>query len=225
MKFEVEKYTLTIYGEDNEKALLILNEDHNEGDEIWNLLPEDAKNQLTMACISGVNWEHDLSPWEAPALFKKADPFTGGADEYFEKLVSTMIPDIQNKTNHIYERVLIAGYSLAGLFATYAAIKANFFDGFVSASGSLWYPDFLSYVKEHPLPEKVKIAYFSIGDKESKTKNSVMRTVEENTREIEGIITAQGVKTKFDLNQGGHFKDDSKRLAKGIEWIVSGGGI
>ncbi len=223
MKLEIEKYKVTIYGEEGAKTLVLVHENHDEGSEIWELLSGKTKSGIMLACISGIAWNHDMTPWEAPAFFKKADPFTGGADEYMKKLEGTMLPEIQNKTNQTYECIYIAGYSLAGLFATYAGIETDIFDGFVSASGSMWYPNFLSYVKKHPLPKKTQKAYFSIGDKEAKTKNQFMQTVEENTREIERLMSTQGVTTKFELNPGGHFTDDSKRLVKGIEWVISGG--
>ena len=48
-------------------------------------------------------------------------------------------------------------------------------------------------------PERV---YFSVGNKESKTLNPYMKTVENNTREIESFYRYQGIETIFELNSG-----------------------
>ncbi len=222
MNFEVEQYKVTIFEGANPDTLVLMHEDHEEAGQVWELLSEETREKINLAGISGITWEHELSPWEAPALFKKADPFTGGADEYLQKLEKLIIPEIKNRNGRDYRKIYIAGYSLAGLFATYAAIKTENFDGIASASGSLWYPDFLSFVKEHKLSENIKKAYFSVGDKEAKTKNPIMKTVEDNTRTIENLFKMQGLETMFELNQGGHFTEDSKRLAKGIDWLILG---
>ena len=68
-------------------------------------------------------------------------------------------------------------------------------------------------------PERV---YFSLGDQESRTKNPVMRLVEDNTRKLCDAYAAQGVETTFGRNPGNHFQDAELRLAKGVAWILGG---
>ena len=65
-------------------------------------------------------------------------------------------------------------------------------------------------------PERV---YFSLGDKEAKTRNQMLRTVEDNTKEICELIKNSGVDSIFEMNEGNHFKEADLRLAKGIKWI------
>ncbi len=227
MKLVLGNRNITIYNRKEERAkyLVVMNEDHKEGQEIWESLPEAVQERMDLACIDGIRWEEDLTPWSAPALFKKAPPFTGGADAYGKEVCDRILPAIESQMQKSYEKIYIAGYSLAGLFALYSAITTGRFDGFVSASGSLWYPKLLEYVTDCTLPERVKSAYFSVGDKEAKTKNPVMQTVEERTRAIEELLSKRDVKTIFVLNQGGHFSEDAKRLADGIEWIVTKGQV
>ena len=50
----------------------------------------------------------------------------------------------------------------------------------VSVSGSLWFPGFREYVLFPPVHQP-DCVYFSLGDKERKTRNSVLQTVQENT--------------------------------------------
>lgn len=57
----------------------------------------------------------------------------------------------------------------------------------VSASGALWFPDFLAYAKEHPMKRVPEKLYLSIGDKETKTRHPLLKTVEDNILKTENI--------------------------------------
>ena len=48
-----------------------------------------------------------------------------------------------------------------------------------------------------------------------------MSTVLEKTKEAESILKNKGIVTTFQENQGNHFKDQAKRIALGIYWILS----
>ena len=63
--------------------------------------------------------------------------------------------------------------------------------------------------------------YFSLGSKESKTKNPILRTVQENTEEISAYYQSQKIDTVFQLNPGNHFVQSVERTAAGIAWILS----
>lgn len=54
-------------------------------------------------------------------------------------------------------------------------------EGAVCVSGSLWQEGWLDYLKEHPINHK-KI-YLSLGSKEHKTRNVLMKNVLKNTLE------------------------------------------
>ena len=66
------------------------------------------------------NWNDELSPWKAPAVFKNED-FGGGAAETLEKILALCTDP--GKTYYI------GGYSLAGLFALWAAYQTDRFSG------------------------------------------------------------------------------------------------
>ena len=116
---------------------------------------------------------------------------------------------------------MIAGYSLAGLFAVYALYRTDVFSGAVSASGSLWFPGFLDYVTSHAMPRTPGRVYLSLGDREKNTKSPVMCRVEENTAALHERFCAEGIACIFELNPGNHFQNVEQRIAKGIAWIVS----
>lgn len=166
-----------------------------------------------LLCPVGENdWNQNLSPWPADPVFRKTPPFGGGADAYFD----TFLPDLTTALETHPGRHWLCGYSLAGLFALYICSKHNLFDGCVSASGSLWYPEWISWLEANPI--QCRHVYLSLGDKEKNTKHPLMKTVEDKTRRCESIISAYA-ETVFELNEGGHFADENARLSKGLRWL------
>jgi hypothetical protein len=85
----------------------------------------------------------------------------------------------------------------------------------------MWFPGFLEYAKDNELKATLDKVYFSLGDKEAKTRNQVLQTVEVHTKEVADLLDGLGIETIFELNEGNHFKDADLRLAKGIKWICS----
>ena len=61
---------------------------------------------------------------------------------------------------------------MAGLFTLWAAYQTDAFAGVAAASPSIWFPDFLQYMKEHDI--RTESVYLSLGDREEKTRNLVM---------------------------------------------------
>lgn len=115
----------------------------------------------------------------------------------------------------------VAGYSLAGLFATWTALNSSAFSRIASASGSLWYPDFAHFATETPLARPIDCAYFSLGSKEAKTPSRLLRNVATGTDEVVAAFRSKGVPTQFESNPGNHFKEPALRMARGITWAIS----
>ena len=170
-----------------------------------------------LACpVEESRWNIDLSPWPAKAVFRGTPDFEGGADTFFSRL----LPEIQAAKETHPGRLFLCGYSLAGLFSLYVCTQYDLFDGCASVSGSLWYPGWTDWQKEHPL--QCRDVYFSLGDKEPKTKHPLMKTVGEKTAEscnLAGLTSA----AVFEWNEGGHFCDESVRIAKALAWLMRSG--
>lgn len=66
-------------------------------------------------------------------------------------------------------------------------------------SGSLWFPSVKEYIFSHEPKRWPDCMYFSLGDKESKTRNQVLRNVRQNTEEIQAFYQAKGIDTVFQL--------------------------
>lgn len=184
----------------------------NDPSELWNLLNDTG---VTLICVTDADWNRDLSPWPAEKVFRGAD-FAGNAPEHLAELLKR-IPDAENSLGFPVKSRIIAGYSLAGLFALWASCVTDCFDGAVSASGSLWFDGFTEFLGENRT--HADAVYLSLGDAEHKTKNPRMAKVEDCTRDYHRILTQQGVPCRLEMNPGGHFTDPAGRLAKGIRWI------
>ena len=83
------------------------------------------------------SWNADLSPWEAPAVFG-GEGFGGGAEATLEVVLRHCAdPD---------KTYILGGYSLAGLFALWAAYRTDVFAGVAAASPSVWFPGFTAFM-------------------------------------------------------------------------------
>ncbi|MBR0157694.1 MAG: esterase [Clostridia bacterium] len=155
------------------------------------------------------DWNRDLSPWPAPAVFGK-DDFGGGAQATLEQIL--LIAKEPKK------KYYIGGYSLAGLFALWAAYRTDIFTGVAAASPSVWFPGFTDHMKACRIG--TGSVYLSLGDREEKTRNPVMASVGRNIREAHALLCAQGVDCVLEWNEGNHFKDVDIRTARAFLWTL-----
>lgn len=161
------------------------------------------------------DWNRDLTPWPAKAVFRGGGDFGGGARAHLERLTESVLP--QAEAGLTPAARYLAGYSLAGLFAAWAAARTDAFDGIASVSGSMWYPGFAASVEE--ARPRAKLAYFSVGDRESLSRNPAFHTLEEDTERVRARFAACGARTVFQRNPGGHFQDPAGRMERAIRWL------
>ena len=191
----------------------------NEADEIARALSELSSVNLTLVAVGGLEWNSEMTPWPMPALFKKEPPFQGGADEYLQTLTQQIAPAVLARAGDA-AWLGIGGYSLGGLFALYSLYKTPLFTRVASVSGSLWYKDFREFALGSHLAGKPERAYFSIGDRESMSKNEYLKTALDATRDIAAHFESLGVGSKFELNPGNHYTDEISRTVKALMWLV-----
>ena len=136
----IEGKTVSIFGTENTGSpLVILNTYGNEGNTVWKECQKLNCPPFSLIAVSNLNWNSDMSPWKNPPIYKNDDAFEGQADEYLSLLTEKIIPAVINSisgTKPAY--IALTGYSLAGLFALYAAHKTDIFSRIASASGSLF---------------------------------------------------------------------------------------
>ena len=199
------------YGDTSAGRVLIqLTEEH----ELEYLEGESARigetaDDFCLAAVKVDNWNQDLSPWQAPAVFGNEDFGNGAA-----KTLETVLDICSDSSKKYY----IGGYSLAGLFSLWAVYQTDVFSGVAAASPSMWFPGFIDYMKEHEI--KTDKVYLSLGDKEEKTRNPVMATVGDRIREAEMLLKEQGTDCILEWNQGNHFRDPDIRTARAFSWLL-----
>jgi len=188
-------------------------------------VPEEVRKRtesaFVLAEVPVADWGNELSPWPAEKVFRSGSDFGSGANDTVRALTEEIVPAVLASLGISDSSCWLAGYSLAGLFAVYALYRTDRFAGAASASGSLWFPGFMEYAGTHRFVRKPERMYLSLGDRESRTKNPVMRRVEECTRALEAVYRAQGIPCVFEHNPGNHFQDAEIRLAKGIVWLLN----
>ena len=200
---------------------IYLNTFSGEGQKIYEAARAANYPQFALVAISDLDWNHDMAPWDRPAAFKNGEPFIGGADDYLRLLVEEIMPRAEKELSGPPAWRGIAGYSLAGLFALYAIYRTDVFSRVGCMSGSLWFPGFKEYVFSHEPKRRPDCIYFSLGDKEAKTRNPVLKIVQENTEEIQSFYQGKGIDTVFQLNPGNHFVQRIERTIAGIQWLLS----
>ena len=174
-----------------------------------------------LVAVTGLDWGGDLSPWPCEPVSAPGDGFTGGADAFAGFLEDSAVPFAEGVLGAPPERV-VAGYSMAGLFALYVPYVSEMFSRCVSASGSLWYPGFADFVERSVPVRTPESVYLSLGDREHRTRNPVLSTVAECTGRVRAAMERRGAEVLFESNPGNHFRDADLRLAKGIAWTLAG---
>ena len=200
--------------------LVIFNNYSGDGSTVVAALAEMNCPDCNLLSVGGLDWNHDMTPWYCPPLYPEDTPCTGGADEYLKLLLEEIIPNTKEKLSGSPAFIGIAGYSLAGLFALYAIYQTDCFDRVASMSGSLWFPDFKEYALQNKMKKEPERIYLSLGDKEARTKNQYLKTVQQNTEAIAEHYKELGLNVTCELSPGNHFKDADIRSAKGIAALL-----
>ena len=209
------------YGnEESDNVLIQMVDDHDLDvieKEIEYIRELSASDDFYLIAIKVDNWNNDLSPWKAPAVFGKEE-LGGQADVTLSKVLEYIEKEIFTRKNHTDISLYIGGYSLAGLFALWAGYQTDRFDAIVAASPSVWYPGWTEYADTHAF--RAGRAYLSLGDREAKTRHPLMRTVEEALRSQYDVLVRQGVPAAMEFNPGNHFTDAAPRTARGFAWCI-----
>lgn len=177
-----------------------------------------TNNDFSLAVFDVTDWNAQFSPWTAPPVFGK-DAFSGKGNDTLRFLENGFLPEIKSKFPE--SEVFLTGYSLAGLFSLWALYETDKFNGAVCCSSSLWFDKWDEYASLHRIKSPSTI-YMSLGDREEKTNNKVMSKVGDRTRRQAEILKEDPnvEKLYFEWNEGGHFVEPLKRVAKGITRIL-----
>ena len=169
-----------------------------------------AGRDFHLTAVRVRNWNRDLTPWEAPPVFGK-EGFGNGAGETLREILELVGGE--------KKKIILGGYSLAGLFALWAGYRTDRFAGIAAASPSVWYPGFSDYMRENTM--KAGCVYLSLGDREEKTRNQVMAKAGDCIREARELLDRQGICCTLEWNEGNHFKDPDLRTARAFAWVMN----
>ena len=210
-----------IYGADCAEYLLLQITDEHELQRMDNevaAIAQGAAHPFLFAAVPVESWNDELSPWEAPVVWGK-ESFGGDAADTLhfltEQVISTLKKQFALPENI---RIILGGYSLAGLFALWASTQTKLFYGVAAASPSVWFPGWMEFEQQHPI--QAQRVYLSLGDKEEHTKNAVMAAVGDNIRTLHSRLAECGTDCTLEWNSGGHFKDADLRTARAFRWVM-----
>lgn len=180
------------------------------------LLAEQVHRPFALAAFAVEDWNGALSPWSASPVWGK-EPFGGRAGETLDFVTGRLLPALSPPPG----RVVLGGYSLAGLFALWAASRTDLFAGVAACSPSVWYPGWGSYLDAHPL--RTGLVYLSLGDREERTRNRTMAGVGDAIRAMPRQLNTgnPALQCTLEWNPGNHFRDPERRMAKGFGWVLS----
>ena len=169
-----------------------------------------AGRDFHLTAVRVRDWNRDLTPWEAPPVFGK-EGFGNGAGETLREILELVGGE--------KKKIILGGYSLAGLFALWAGYRTDRFAGIAAASPSVWFPGFSDFMRENTM--KAGCVYLSLGDREEKTRNQVMARAGDCIREARELLDRQGICCTLEWNEGNHFKDPDLRTARAFAWVMN----
>ena len=209
-----------IYGEAHAEYLLLQMTGEHElqsMDHEVAMIAQSGRHFL-FAAIPVEIWNDALSPWEAPAVWEKQG-FGGNAGDTLRFLTEQVVPTLKQQFNLPENvKIILGGYSLAGLFALWASTQTDLFYGVAAASPSVWFPDWMEFEQQHPI--QAQRIYLSLGDREERTRNATMAAVGDNIRALHRELAGRSKDCTLEWNNGGHFKDADLRTAKAFQWVM-----
>ena len=196
---QIQNRTCRIYGTASAEYLLLQMVDEHDlagMEREVEAIHRQTTQPFLLAAVQVNNWNDDLSPWPAPPVWGKQG-FGGRAGDTLAWLAQA-VPSIRRQYSIKEDcKVVLGGYSLAGLFALWAATQ-----------------------NDAPRPIQTQRVYLSLGDREEHTKNQTMASVGDNIRALHTALTQRGTACTLEWNTGGHFKDVDLRTARAFAWTM-----
>lgn len=170
---------------------------------------------VSVAVITGMDWDDDLTPWPAKGQPPGSPDFRGNASRFLPKLITEAVPETERRLglSANVERTL-AGVSLSGLFTLWQWMTDDFFRNIICLSGSFWYAGMVDWIKSRPVPRKAGRAYFLLGNLEARTKVKAFQPVQTDTEEIVGYLRRGGIDAMLELVPGNHYQYGEARLTR-----------
>ena len=174
------------------------------------IITRSSNRSFYLLTVKIEDWNTDLSPWTAPAVFGK-NGFGCGAEK---TLISILELCTDSRRSYF-----IGGYSLAGLFALWAVYISDVFRGAAAASPSVWFPGFTDFMRRENI--RTGAVYLSLGDREEKVRNRIMAAVGDRIREAYDLLLEREIDCVLEWNEGNHFREPDVRTARAFAWLMN----
>lgn len=191
-------------------------ERQDEAASILGKLEPQFRKGLSPFLFVGIHaeWERDLTPWPAPAVFRESPDFTGDAKAYWQEFTEYIKPFVDQDFRTLSDppHTAVCGYSLGGLAALYALYLHSEIGLAASISGSLWYENWISFMEKNlPTYPNARI-YLSLGRNEEKSRHPMMRKIGDCTRTAQTLLSSQ-LNRDIPLiwHNGGHYTQIAQR--------------
>ncbi|MCQ2147122.1 MAG: hypothetical protein MJZ16_06350 [Bacteroidales bacterium] len=210
---------ISIYSGKSDRICYLILPEGLTGESLQWIEENALETGFTTVVITGINWNDDLTPWEAEGVFKKGKPFGGKSEEFLKALTEEIIPETELKLGIRNPKRSLVGISLSGLFTLWAIHRCDAFSSAGIISGSFWYDNLVTWIKANKISTRIEKIYITLGDREKNTKNSRMNCVEVNTNEIVQHIENKGINLEYILFEGTHFSPILPRLKNTFEFL------
>lgn len=223
-QIEILDKSCTVYQRGDVPQMLLLQlvdeHDREELDTEMEWIVSHSTVDFRFIAVHVDRWFDELAPWPAPPVFGKT-PFGNGATKTLDSLRQIVGEEQQRMAASVETpiKVIIGGYSLAGLFALWAGYQSDQpFDAVVAASPSVWYRDWLDYAAVHQ-PQSDAF-YLSLGDREERSRTPILTTIATAIRRQQQLLEQAHIVNVLEWNPGNHFQDNGQRTAKGFVWAM-----
>ncbi|MGI5989272.1 MAG: hypothetical protein ACOX78_03265 [Lachnospiraceae bacterium] len=210
---------------DEEPSFVLIQpvDDHDREvlDEEWQAIRAAGAPSL-LVTVPVLDWGRELLPWKAKLPFG-LEPDSAEAGAMLSRITGKIVPALKKSFADV--TFVIGGYSLAGLFALWSSYQTDLFAGCAAASPSLWVEGWLDYARENaPLARYYSL---SLGDREERAKNPVLKTIGECMRRQDEILESDCVtgrgnirNVQFQMNPGNHFQHNGKRTGDAFTEVI-----
>lgn len=171
-----------------------------------------ARFGTSIVCVTGIDWDNDLSPWPAPGEPPGSPDFQGRATQFLRTLTQRVVPQAERHLGLSNPKRTLVGVSMSGLFTLWQRFQSPLFPTVATLSGSFWYPGFANWVERQSAPSPLGQVYMLLGRKESQSPVKAFRSVAEDTERILLRLRILGVPCRFDWVPGNHYANPLQRL-------------
>ncbi|MGW7886749.1 alpha/beta hydrolase [Staphylococcus xylosus] len=180
---------------------------------------KDVNKDVVFAGVVPKDRKQDYTPWYTNV---NGIEFDGKADDYLVWITSELLPYLKKcfSISKEHKDIAIAGASLGGLVSLYGLLTEKYaFGSFILISPSIWYPEFLKFMREHEILKQSFHVYWYVGElegKQNKLSNQSMISQTEQGVDIlnELLISEQSVFHFVTNRKGIHRKDYFKKYFK-----------